>query len=234
MNLEHKIIKIRDLSFKDSESMLALMQKYFKNVTRERFYMDLKEKDLCILLTHNNEVKGFSTQVFSSLIIEKKEKLILFSGDTVIDSEYRNSFNLFISWGKLVLSTIEKQPDKNFYWILTTKGFRTYRLLSVLFSEYYPAPKINVPNKERIIIEKYCKNKFGNKFISDKLIISADNTGQILRQKDAEITESRKKNINISFFEKVNPGYIKGDELVCIVPLYKKNILPFMLKKCLK
>jgi len=77
---------------------------------------------------------------------------ILFSGDTVIDKRHWGSMALPIAWGRLMLSLSPASSNAGFYWLLTSKGYKTYRFLPVFFREFYPRYDAQTPEFERVLL----------------------------------------------------------------------------------
>ena len=48
------------------------------------------------------------------------------------------SLALPVAWGRLMLSLEEVGAGQHLYWLLTSKGYKTYRFLPVFFNEFYP------------------------------------------------------------------------------------------------
>lgn len=90
--LESIIIPISNISPQDKIGMFSLMDDYYENVSKEQFLSDLEKKDCVIMIKEQGLLCGFSTQVLLYRIVEGKNIRILFSGDTVIDKNHRNSF----------------------------------------------------------------------------------------------------------------------------------------------
>ena len=211
--LKYNIIERKYISKETSEKMFFMMKKYYENVSKVKFYSDLEEKEQVIILTCNNELRGFSTQRFFEY---SNNTLIAFSGDTIIEKEHRNSTALPIAWIKLMLSVLETNPNKELYWILTSKGYKTYRFLPVFFNDYYPSRERKITNIEKEIIVKFCEKEFPSVFDKKNLLLRADEKSQRLCKGVADVTERRRKNKDIVFFEKKNPDHSKGDELICL------------------
>lgn len=213
-------------------SMFQMMQEYYENVDYSRFVDDLKSKDFVIMITSDNKLCGFSSQVLLQEEFEGKSIQVLFSGDTIIAKKHRNSLALPVAWGRMMLSFLKNEPRKPLYWLLTSKGYRTYKFLPVFFKKYYPNPESIVPSFERGLVKFICSKQFQNKFDTKKMVLRAETGAQCLKATEEEKHSAlNKKEPNQAFFENLNPGYIKGDELVCIVPFYKENLKPYILKQ---
>jgi hypothetical protein len=219
-----KIVKSQFLA------MLRMMQTYYLNVSAGQFETDLKDKDRVILLHENGIIRGFSTWKLTQLELEERRVNIIFSGDTIVEEKNWNSLALPIAWGHLMFETLAQNPDRELYWILTSKGYKTYRFLPVFFREFYPRHDREIPTFETKLLNNYSKDKFGDRFNPLTGILSAPEGAQKLGPGIADISDVRRKDSDVSFFERTNPGHVQGDELVCLARCCPENINPFILR----
>ena len=231
MKIETSIIRVKDLSSALYLSMLGLMQDYYENVTPDQFEADLQKKDLVIVLRSGEKICGFSTQVLHEHKFRGEEILVLYSGDTIIAAKHRNSMALPIAGGRMMLAILKDNPGKPLYWLLTSKGYKTYKFLPVFFKEYYPSLQGTPSVAEELLIKEFCGQFFQGKFDSENWLIKADPGGQFLNLQDGEINERRRKNPLVAFFEKRNPGHLSGDELVCFARFHQENLRPYIWKQ---
>ena len=131
MELISIIIPVTSLIPETVERMYALMQRYYINVNRKQFIKDLTEKEYVISLNHNGILRGFSTWMTLHHKTQGNNVNIIFSGDTIIEKDYWGSLALPLAWGSLMLATLEQNPRQKLYWLMTSKGYKTYRYLPV-------------------------------------------------------------------------------------------------------
>ncbi len=224
-NLTGEIERISSLEENDVDEMYKLMTSYNDDVDRKTFLNDLYEKRDVILLRNSlgKKLKGFSTLMLLEQNIDGNDMTALFSGDTIIDKNYWGENELARMWGRYAFSLIDEFPDKELYWFLMSKGYKTYRFLPVFFNEFYPRRDLEFPDKEKRILDVFAFFKFGENYDPKTGIISFDGKKDHLKGGVADITESRKKNPDIEYFEKKNPNWARGDELACIIKLTKDN-----------
>src|SRR5687767_14847765 len=106
-----RAVAIPELTTEDRDTMLSLMLLCYDGVERERFHADLDTKN------H-----------------------VLFSGDTVIHPDWWGTRALhagFIAYG---LRRWIRRPWRPIYWLLLSKGYKTYLLLVNNFSRSSPRP----------------------------------------------------------------------------------------------
>jgi len=234
MKLTGQISKTSEINNSQLKQMFNLMNEYYENISWESFMSDLSEKDWVILLENSQGVKGFSTQKLIEHNIEGKSVSVVFSGDTVIDRSCWGTMSLPLAFGKMIMSLRNHYKDKELYWFLISKGYRTYRFLPVFFNCFYPSPdNVNVEFEKRLL-RQVAKNKFAGSFDPDRLIIRSNDKSQKLKPGICNITQERRKDRYVAFFEKNNPGHRNGDELACLVKCDEDNIKQFILKRIKK
>jgi hypothetical protein len=230
MGLQSLVIPVNEIDESQLLAMLRIMQTYYLNVDAYQFRADLREKDMVILLYENGAIRGFSTWMLTQHEIQERRVSIIFSGDTIIEKDHWNSMALPIAWGQLMLSVLAKNPYRELYWLLTSKGYKTYRFLPVFFRIFYPSFIGHTPAFEKKLIDSFASHKFGSRFNPLTGILTALDGAQALVPGVADITDRRRKDPHIVFFEKMNPGYARGDELVCLAPCRTDNISPFIMR----
>ena len=231
MGLQGVTIPVFDLTEKQVQEMLGIMQTYFLNVTRDQFLTDLEEKDQVILLSEDGRVRGFSTQMRLQHNINGHQINVVFSGDTVIERSHWCSLALPLAFGGLMFSILAENPEAKLYWLLTSKGYKTYRFLPVFFRRFYPSIMNRTPTFEKELLCSFGRQKFGDRFDAESDIVRAREGAQCLRPGVADITTARRRDKHILFFEKANPDHARGDELVCIARFHENNLNPFILRQ---
>ncbi len=230
MNSYGNVTEITKLSDNDRLKMFNLMKIYYENISWDNFNRDLNEKEWVVILRNNeNDIVGFST----IMIIDHPDNEIsvkgIFSGDTIVHKDYRGQYLLQITWFKFILFELPQlHPDHKLYWILTTKGYKTYRLMTDNFKNFFPRFDRHTPRFENNLINVFSLIKFSEKFNSDNGTLHYDGKKDKVRQGVAEITEKHLENPHIAFFVEKNPGYVNGDELICIAEASLDNVEPFM------
>ncbi len=229
MKLTGRLESISDLTSQQRADMLALMDRYYANITVMQFAHDLKEKQWVITLSdpQSGRLCGFSTQMVMHTECQGKPIHALFSGDTIIAPEYWGDVALSHVWGNLALALIDQYAgDGELYWFLISKGYKTYRFLPLFFHIFYPRYDVPTPVHIRDVIECLAKEKYAVAFRADQGIIVADDKKDCLRSGIAEITPERLHDPHVRYFLKRNPGYARGDELCCVAPLTRENFTP--------
>ncbi len=226
MELESQTIPVTQLRPECVAQMLGLMQAHYEGVSEPQFLGDLQAKQWVILLYDEGRLCGFSTQVLFDFPHENRPTRILFSGDTIIDKQHWGSLALPVAWGRLMISLT--CPDIELYWLLTSKGYKTYRFLPVFFHEFYPCFTTPAPAFEKALLERVASQRFGPRFDPATGVLRAEPGAQRLREGVAELHDRRLRDPHVAFFQRQNPGHAHGDELVCLARFHPDNLRPYI------
>ena len=127
--------KVTHITLNEKQQMYAILSKYFLGTSYDEFTSDLSKKEIAIFIEEEGQILGFSTLVCSEVEVEVEGKAvpIIFSGDTIVEKEYRNSSGLGIEVANYFDRVRERFKGKTVYYLLTTKGWRTYKVLPFFF-----------------------------------------------------------------------------------------------------
>jgi hypothetical protein len=223
LSLHGKIVKAQSLSEKETNTMYALMETYYDDMTQDAFLRDLNEKDYCILLLDaSGAVKGFSTQKMIHVETGSETVSGVFSGDTIIHKEDWGSMELYKTFARNLLE-IGRQYNV-FYWFLISKGYKTYKILPLFFNEFYPRYRIKTPDHEQVIMHAFGSSRYPGEYDSASGVIAYKGVKDKLKLGVADIGEKHLRDEHIAFFLQANPGYFKGNDLVCLARLDEGNL----------
>ena len=225
MNVDGKIVAREELTTSQRDQMFDLMSDYYININRSTFESDLAEKRWVILALsrESSRICGFSTQTLLEVSVGGRASLALFSGDTIVHRDYWAKNPLAKLWGRFALSLIHREFSEPLYWFLITKGYRTYRFLPVFFHEFYPRCDRPTPRWARDVIDAFGLSRFPDSYDQDSGIVKAPASGVQLKPGVAEMSQSRLRDPDVRFFNSMNPGHLRGDELCCVAPLTREN-----------
>lgn len=213
---EYKLIT--HISVHEIKRMYRIYQKYYSNTNYEIFENDFLQKTGVFLIREpkTKEIVGFSTIMERDFIVDGKAQHAFFSGDTIIEQQYWGSRALQRAMYRYIIAYKVRHPFLPVYWILISKGFKTYLLLANNYYSYFPhyAEKHNRLEK---YIHAYCEQYFGEYFNRESGLLNFGENYQSLNADVAPISkEMREKNQKIAFFEEQNPTWVAGTELPCI------------------
>jgi hypothetical protein len=217
--LKASTVYVKTLTQNDTERMLSLFGQYYENIDKNKFYSDLKNKDRVIILRdiETQTIQGFSTLKDMEIQQNNKKIRALFSGDTIIDRDYWGQTALTMEFFKVVAMAKLKNPLEPYYWMLISKGFKTYLLLANNFMTYWPRFDQKTPSDAQEIMNLLGHSLFPGEYIEESGLIVFKKPADRLKLDTAPIDEKLiLKNPKIKFFQDKNPGWQKGDELVCI------------------
>lgn len=221
--LKGKIRPIGEYSKDEIMKMYLLMSNFYDNIDKKVFERDFFDKDYCLTL-HHQEVGlvGFTTQKLLEVNVNGKITHGVFSGDTIIHKDYWGSMELFRVYAQYWFKYAEQYEE--FYWFLICKGYKTYRIMPLFWSEFYPNYKTETPAYEKKIIDAYAKMLYPNEYNQKTGVIEYKIAKDKLKKGIADIDEHLLKNKDIAYFCKRNPGYYKGNDLACLAKFNKSLI----------
>jgi hypothetical protein len=192
-------------------------------VDRSTFDADLGEKTCAILLEDPAGVlRGFSTlQVYDSRV-PGPPSTIVYSGDTIVECPYWGSPALPRTWIGAVRSLTPSGRD--LYWLLLTSGFRTYRFLPVFFRRFVPRPETSAAG-DQSLLHAIAIERFGQMYDSGAGVVRFPHP-QVLAPELIDVPDGRRLDPHVAFFLERNPGYVRGDELVCLTRIADENLTP--------
>lgn len=215
--LKGKVLPVAELTVPQSEIMFNIMQKYYNNILWNNFIADLqKKRDVVLLCDENDAIYGFTTL---SIFNYNQNIQLVFSGDTIIEKEYWADNDLQRVWLINAINYSELFTGKT-YWLLLSKGYRTYRYLCLFFKEFYPCWDMETPHDLQGIIDTFAVEHFGSKYKNGIYAAGKDYLKEEYDYGNAAI----RKDKNCEFFLAANPGYQSGDELVCLCELSLDNL----------
>lgn len=222
---------INSVTLLQIKQMYEIYEKYYENTNYELFQQDFLQKTgvFLVFAPKTNAIVGFSTIVERDFIIDGRARHAFFSGDTIIEKEYWGSRALQRCMIRYIVTTKLKHPTQPIYWMLISKGFKTYLLLTNNYITYYP----NIENKNehlKDMIQAYCEQYYKEYYNKETGLLNFGDDYQPLKESVAPIHNvMRNKNKNIEFFESCNPTWIQGTELPCIGEMSWKDLYQTML-----
>jgi hypothetical protein len=207
--------------------MYRLFETYYDGADRDCFEKDLGEKNEVVTIWHDGVLCGFTTSQWYLFAHEGREVAVLYSGDTIIDQRYWGHQELASAWLRQVGHWARQCPDCPLYWLLIVKGHRTYRYMPAFGLEFVPNWRETSNTAGLLSLRNaLARHRFGDEF-DERTGVVRFRDGNRLRSSLAHPTERERNKPDVAFFLESNPGYINGDELVCLCPLTAENMRPF-------
>lgn len=216
----------------DFEQMYNIYQKYYENTRYEIFVRDFLKKTGAFLILHpqTKQIVGFSTVMNCDIKVGNKVHHAFFSGDTVIEKEFWGSRALQKSMYRYLLTMKAKHPFDPVYWMLISKGFKTYLLLANNYYTYWPHPDGECQHLQPLV-QAYCQQYFNDYYDQKTGVLDFGNDYQPLKGDVAPITDDMlTRNAKIRFFQQSNPDWAQGTELPCIGEIVWTDILKYVQK----
>lgn len=227
---------IERISINDVKQMYDVFSQYYEHTSVETFLADLSKKNGVILIRTRRQkrVVGFSTIVNMKFNVGENRGRGVFSGDTIIEKDYWGNSALQMAFYRYVIRQKFKSPSTPVFWLLISKGYKTYLLLANNFVTYYPNPE-NRYSELDAVVRSYCDELFPGHFDPKRGLLDFGETAQRLRDDVADISDDlRSRYPKIRFFEKRNPTWDQGTELPCVGVINFRALTSFAFKSLRK
>ncbi len=217
-------IKPNELSSSQKREMFERLKENFHGIEKEIFESDLAKKNWVVLFeSADGKLQGFSTIYKYNTEFNDKKYCVIYSGDTIIEKEAWGSLELPRVWINTIKKIHTESDNPTLIWLVISSGFRTYRFLPVFWRVFYPHCRRQTPEDIQNLMHKLATDQFGDCYDPERGIVSFEKS-QILIETLGDVPESRLQNPHIAFFNKRNPGRVKGDNLVCITEISENNL----------
>ena len=208
-------------------AMFELYDAYYAATSRPLFESDLSNKDYVVTLREpSGQLAGFSTLDVMEAEIGGASLRAIYSGDTIIDYAHWGTQALAFTWIRFAGTIKACAPEKPLYWFLIVKGHRTYRYLSAFAVDFHPRWDRPTPAPARAIMDALAQRRFADAYDAKRGVVSFPRSRGHLKPQWAMIEPEEAARQDVSFFLRSNPGYTRGDELVCLTELAAANLRP--------
>jgi hypothetical protein len=221
-SLTGRVIPNRAVDRAVADRLYELFAQYYLHVDRATFERDQAEKDWLLLLSDaNGTVQGFTTLKYYDLEIRGLPLRAVFSGNTIIDRAHWGEQELVVTWCRFMADLLRTRPAIPLYWFLVCSGYRTYLYLPLFFHEFFPRHDRETPDFERHLIDSLGRLRFPQEY--DAGVVRVGQPRECLLPELAVPPPYKLSNPHIRFFAERNPGYLRGDELVCVTEFSLTN-----------
>jgi len=210
-------------SAQETDDFYCLLSEDFLGVTRQDFERDFREKEAVMILRKEDEageIVGWSTLKMLTLALPDEEIMGVFSGDTVVLPQYRTSFGMGKELVRYFLHACERFPDHRVYYLLTSKGWRTYKIMPFYFKDFAPHPDKPTAPFDQMVIDTFGRTKYPEHYDPATGLVTF--SSQRVRPDGVDIVPEHTDRYTEYFLER-NPQYLDGDELVCIGQIATAN-----------
>lgn len=213
--------------------MFRLFERYYDNASWERFQADLAEKDDIFVFRDERVLVGFTT-----LMLRRFPDLgpatFLFTGDTVIHEAYWGGRFLQAQFFRYIVKAKASTPRHPLYWMLISKGYKTYMMMRRNFPRSYPNVTEAPPPEMQRAMHGFYTQKFGTSYDPDANLVRHAEPLDAVTGRLAEPDADARANPEVAYFLRANPGYASGDELACIAEIRKRDFARHISKYVLR
>lgn len=224
------------LSGDDVLAMARLFDRYYEGGSPDQFTEDLAGKTHVIELRDGDVLCGFSTlYVYDPGDVGEFPIRVIFSGDTIIDHAYWGEQSLALAFCRFAGEVKAAEPQRPLYWLLISKGHRTYRYLHLFAHRYFPrhdGTESSAPEQGTGLAQltmDVAQRKFGAAYDRETGLVRFGAAATRLRPQWHDERSAKRSSLPVAYFFERNPRHAQGDELVCLCELEPSNLRSFAL-----
>ena len=208
-------------------AMFDLYDKYYAATARSLFEADLRNKDFVVTLREpSGALAGFSTLAVLTAEIGGERLRAIYSGDTIIDHAHWGTQALAFTWIRFAGTIKAWAPEQPLNWFQIVKGHRTNRYLTAFSVDFFPRWDSPTPARSRAVMDALARARFAGDYDAGRGVVSFPQSRGHLKPQWAAIEPDEAARPDVAFFLRSNPGYGRGDELVCLTELASDNLRP--------
>lgn len=222
-----QVLEVSGLSQTEQSEMYALYERYYDASSWPLFRDDLSNKSYVLILRdENGELQGFTTLAVYERVFGGEPIRVIFSGDTIVDEGHWGQHAFALAWLRFAGKTRSERPSVPLYWLLISKGHRTYRYLPVFSRSFHPSYAADTHADLAALKDFLAQDRFGDCYDSRRGVVHFPQSRGHLRERYAAVPNQHRHLPEVAFFLEKNPGYAQGDELVCICELAAEHLQP--------
>ena len=189
------------------------------------FNADLNKKDKALIIYHGETLVGFTTLKSYDASWGIRKIRVVYSGDTVVRKDHWGQQELARAWLEEIGHIKAARMDRPLYWFLLVKGHRTYKFLTAFARTFYPN-QARDRNDLKPLADILANDMFGDNYCPDTGVVRFNGSRGHLAPGIAWPTAAELTRSDTRFFLSANPGYLNGEELVCVCELELFNMKP--------
>ncbi len=221
-----RIVRTSELDEGRIAGMSALYLDHYAGSSDALFRADLLEKDHALLVFSDDALVGFTTIQHYEVAWQEQDTGIIFSGDTIVDPRHWGQRELAFAWLEYVGGIKAAAPARPLYWFLLVKGHRTYRYLPVFAREFHPCWQDSATLRLKPLADFLAGARYGADYNPQTGVVEFAESRGHLRPAIAHPDIDELERQDVRFFLARNPGYLQGNELVCVCELAVDNLKP--------
>ncbi len=216
MTLRAHTVPVSDVDDAALARLWALFAGTYADVDEATFRADFRAKDRVILLD-DGALQGFSTLKEVRVEVEGRTHVGTFSGDTVVHPDHWGTRVLGRAFLAHMFGRRLRHPVGPYWWVLISKGYKTYLLMANNFPEHWPRREVPTPPATRAVMDAFGRAIFADAYHPEDAVVRWESPRGRLRPGIADITpELSRTRSRVAFFELKNPGWARGEELFCL------------------
>ena len=219
------ITQVPNLSAATIGEMSRIYLDHYDGSDEARFQSDLAEKSEALLVRQGGRLVGFTLYLIYHESWQGRPIRVIYSGDTIVERAHWGQQALAFSWIGRAGQIKSETPEIPLFWFLIVKGHRTYRYLQTFSRVFHPHWSLSTQTLKPLA-DWLAQKRFGSAYDPEQGVIHFPESRGHLKPEYAHPTAREESKEAVRFFLRQNPGYLRGDEMVCLCELSQDNLKP--------
>ncbi|MEZ5038793.1 MAG: hypothetical protein R2828_02845 [Saprospiraceae bacterium] len=220
-----------ELSPAVKEEMWDVYSKYY-DYSKAYFMERMEKNNFFSLYTVEGKIVGFTGLRINRTTINGKKRLLIYFGQTIIDSNYRGKSLIPTTGAKLCLKYLPEILSAKTYFWADCLTYKAYLVFAKTLENYYPSYKNDQVDDEKAVVDYIGQTHYPDTYcpktgtvLKDSVVVTDTTTMQL------PFKYHQDKDIN--FYTKANPFFEKGNGLITLGPVNFANFT-ILLKRMLR
>jgi hypothetical protein len=223
-----RFVPVASLDPATRDGMARLYLDHYDGSNHSIFFGDLANKEEVLLVHAGDELVGFTTMKILERELLGRRIRVIYSGDTIVERKHWGQQALACEWIARMGVIKRERPQLPLFWLLLSKGHRTYRYMQVFGKSFHP--HWSEERKDlKALADALALELFPRDYNPETGVVEFGQSRGHLKPEIALPRGKTQKCEGVRFFFERNPGFQRGHELVCLCEIGEHNMKPLTL-----
>lgn len=209
-----------ELSPAVKEEMWNVYQMYY-DYSKTYFMQRIEKNNFFSLYKNGDQIVGFTGLRIDRTRINGRKRLLIYFGQTIIDTDYRGRSLIPTTGAKLCLKYLpEILTSKTYFWA-DCLTYKAYLVFAKTLEVYYPSYKNEKCQDTQDVIDFIGETHYSNSYCRQTGTVEKE--AVVVNDPNTQIPYKYRKDPDINFYAGANPLFMEGHGLITLGPVTWNN-----------
>lgn len=209
-----------ELSPAVKEEMWKVYHKYY-DYSKAYFMQRMEKNNFFSLYKDGEQIVGFTGLRIDRTRINNKKRLLIYFGQTIIDTEYRGKSLIPTTGAKLCLRYLpELLTSKTYFWA-DCLTYKAYLVFAKTLEVYYPSYNNEKCQDVQAVIDFIGETHYQDSYC--RRTGTVEKEAVVVNDPNTQIPYKYRKDPDINFYAGANPLFMEGHGLITLGPVTWRN-----------